>query len=241
MELIGRIGGFGQVMLTAPEQGMLSEISEIASTAGKSYILGEMNEQTGRYERVMQDLFPMIPVVKSAGLGPLFINSYHLQKIDNSEWSEKLPKGPELRIGSRFSIGSETKNVELRVLTPRKSQQEGYYMSVVVGDHYRQGCVDDIVKRLGEREKPAIRGIQTIKNKPPLNPEYGIAEVPQLRTVLKLYEKAAQLFQNSEDTIHITVPELNVLREDIMKHPNIAVRKLSAVEYRKALEALTHQ
>lgn len=240
MELIDRIGGFGQVMLTVPEQQMLGEISEIASTAGKSYILGEMNEQTGRYERIMKDLFPMIPLIKSAGVGPLFSNTYYLQILDKSHRYEEFPEGAELQIGSRLFIG-ETKMVDLRVLIPRKAQQKGYFMSVVVGDHYQLGCIDDIVKVLGERETPTIKGIQMIKNKPTLHPDYGIAEVPQLRTVLKLYEKAAQLLYNVHETIKVYVPELNVLREDALQHKNLALRKLSAVEYHKTLEALTHQ
>lgn len=241
MELIDRVNGFGKVMLTPAEQRMLGEIRNIASTAGRSYILGEMNEQTGRYERIMHDLFPMVPLVKSAGLRSLFSNSYSIQLVDESWWYEELPEGQELRMGSRFSIGSEAKNVELRVLTPSKVQHEGYFMSVVVGDIYHLRCVDDVVKELGKKEKLKIIGVGEIKHKQPTNSEYGIAQVPQLQTVLKLYEKSAHLLRHAEDTIHVSVQELHTLREDMVKHPNIALRKLSAEEYQKQLEALTRQ
>lgn len=245
MELVNRINGFGQVLLTASEQRMLEELSEIASTTGKSYILGEMNEQTGRYERIMQDLFPMVPLVKGEGLGEgsgiQHKNSYLLEVIPPGNcWYSELPEAPELRIGSGLFIGKESKGVDLRVLMPPNAGREGYFMSVVVGD-YRRGCIDDIVAKLGEREKPVILGVQPIKSKPPVNPNYGIAEVPQLKTVLKLYERVDGLLRQVGDIIKITSEELHTLRKDMMKHENIAIRRLSAIEYQKALEALIHQ
>lgn len=239
MELIDRVNGFGKIILTESEQQMLGEISEIASTAGGSYILGEMNEQTGRYERIMRDLFPMIPLIKSAGLGQLYRNSYHLYE-DSAHRHENLPEAPELYIGSRIGLGEYVDNVNLQILMPAEADKEGYFMSVVVGD-YKLGCIDDIVAKLGEREKPVIQGIQKIKNKHGVNPYYGIAEVPQLRTVLKLYEQATHLLRHAEDTIHVSSQELRQLREDMLKHENIAIRKISAAEYQKQLEVLTRQ
>ncbi len=240
MELIDRVNGFGKVMLTVPEQRMLREIGDIASTAGESYILGEINEPTGRYERSMRNLFPMVPLTKSAGPGQLSHNAYHLQRNESHHWYMDLPEAPSLQIGSRIVIGSEVKEVSLQVLMPSNADQEGYFMSVVVGT-YNPGCIDDLVAKLGEREKPAILRVQKIKMKLPLNPDYGIAEVPQLKTVLKLYERADDLLRHTEDTIKITSKELHTLRGDMLRHQNIAIRKLSAVEYQKALEALIHK
>lgn len=240
MDFVDRIGGFGKVRLTGAEQRMLDEIRDIALT--KNY-LEKKDPETERYKGLIRDLFPMFTLIPSEGLGVNYQDSYSLKYVPTSGsfWYQDLPEAPELRMGSRVSIGAESRAADLRVLMLPNASREGYLMSVVVGGCYQRSCIDDLVTKLGERETPAIRGVEEIKQKPPMNSEYGIVEVPQLRTVLKLYDRAAQLLDHVKDTIGVTFEELWILRRDMVKHENVALRELSRIKYRDILDGLTRQ
>jgi len=242
MEFIETVNGFGRVKLNVAEQQLLTRLEDIISGNGIKYSLGELNQPTGQYELVMHDLFPMIPMITAAGVwGSKFQNVYSAKKIKESTSYQEFPPAKELIIGSRLGIGGYSTDVDLRILLPR----EGYFMSVVLSVDYKSGhqsgYQDDIVRILGARENPVLVGTQRIKHKESTIPVYGLAEVPHLRTTLKLYDKAADLLRNMEETIGVNREELQELRKDSLKHPNIAVRKLSAIEYHKTLEDLISQ
>ncbi|MDO8656598.1 MAG: hypothetical protein Q7K45_05140 [Nanoarchaeota archaeon] len=241
MEYIETINGFGKIVLSTVEQSLLTQLNGVISGNVIKYTLGEKNQQTDRYESIMQDLFPMIPLVKGAGVwGPHYDAGYYTSKEEVRSY-EELPLATQLCIGSQVRIGGVSTGIDLRILMP----QEGYFMSVVLGRDYRTGDQlkyrDDIVNLLGVRENPVLVGAQIIKYKAPTNPAYGLAQVPHLKKILKLYDKAADLLESMEKTIGVSKKELQELRKDSLGHPNIALRKLSKIEYHKALEALTNQ
>ena len=237
MEFIKTVNGFGRIKLDAAEQQLLVQLEEVVSGNGVKYTLGELNEPTGKYEKIMHDLFPMIPLVKSAGVhDSRFQDVYNARKCAASSFYEVFAQSKELIIGSRLGIGRYSTDVDLRIIMP----YEEHFMSVVLGDTYWLGCRDDIVRVLGERENPALAGAQIIRRGAPINHEYGIPEVPHLQAILKLYDRAADLVGNMEKTIGVTQEELQELRKDSLKHPNIALRKLSGIEYHRTLEALTN-
>lgn len=243
MELIDRIGGFGKILVTASEQRMLQELTEIILTSGEKYILGELNKPTGDFERLMKELFPDFPLVKGAGIHGMQSSNSYTTAWSKNHYHQDLPQSLKLSIGSRLSVAqSGSRNdVDLAIIAPLQEGENEYFMSVIVEPMYQPNCVDDVVKILGNREKPAIRGVELIRNKSPLENYFGIAEVPHLETVLKLYTKAAHLVEHAAGSIKVSSQELDTLRQDGVKHPNIAIRELSQARYDQALRALTNQ
>src|SRR3989338_7663531 len=245
MEYLESVNGFRKIKLNPREDGLLLGLRGIIAGNGGSYSLGKMNQPTGEYEMIMNYLFPMIPLEKGRGVWDTHLESphdpYNAKKVEESNSYEELPPAPELIIGSRVGIGGHSTDIDLRILMPG----EDYFMSVVLGGDYKTGHQladrDDIVRMLGERENHKLIGAQMIKHKASTNPEYGIAEVPHLRTTLKLYDRAADLLRGMPKTIGVTREELHELRKDSREHPNIAVRKLSRDEYHKTLQDLTNQ
>ncbi len=243
MELIDRIGGFGKIQVTELEHQKLQELKEIILISGQKYILGELNKSTGDFERLMRELFPDFPLVKGAGIHGMQSRNSYTTAWSKNHYHQDLPQSLELSIGSRLSVAqSGSRNDgDLAIIAPLQEGENEYFMSVIVEPMYQPNCVDDVVEVLGKREKPVIMGAQRIRNNSPVGDYFGVADVPRLGAVLDLYLRAAHLVEHAAGSIKVSSPELDTLRQDGVKHPNIALRELSQARYDQALRALTNQ
>lgn len=247
MELIDRIGGFGKIQVTELEHQKLQELKEIILISGQKHILGELNRSTGDFERLMRELFPDFCLMKGAGIRGMRSSNSYTTAWSESHYHQDLPRALEMSIGSWLSVPREhgRNDVDLTIImptiTPAKEGANEYFMSMVLEGIYQPNCVDDVVEVLGKREKPVIMGAQRIRNNSPVGNYFGIADVPRLGAVLDLYLRAAHLVEHAAGSIKVSSPELDTLRQDGVKHPNIALRELSQARYDQALRALTNQ
>lgn len=237
MKLVERLGGLGRVQVQGDETELLIQLLEYTSSernealrCGDSYPQYASDKQA--FRDVMGQLFPAFPL-KTDMHGQFTV----IDRENNSY--QRLSPCRERVISSRLPLARDVgkQGIELRIIT--SSLESGYFMTIALDYLYSRGVEDDLVDLFGLREEEFITGAAHIdlnKNSKDIN--YGIADVPSLGKVIKLYEKSRDLIHNSYTHTGITPEQLEVLRRDSLQHENIAVKELSKGRYQDLLHSL---
>ncbi|MDO8656597.1 MAG: hypothetical protein Q7K45_05135 [Nanoarchaeota archaeon] len=237
MELIDRIGGLGKIKVTPEENGKIKQLWELVVSEGKKCFLNENCEHAPAYDALMKDFFPAYQrvngeVPRRAGFR------------DNNPFYQGVGKYTDITIRNRLPLSRVMghQDVCLEIIHSSFRAENEYFMTVTLDSTYKPDCVDDIVSILGTRETPSITEVQLMPLPPDYSStQYGIADVPRLGTVLELYQRATALAGRSNQIVHASSEQLNLLRKDAKEHENLFVREGSATKYHKLLEALTNQ
>lgn len=235
MELVDRRGGMGIIQFDAKEVNLLGKMRALADNEYK-YILGcSRYPQTQEFSGIIRDLFPEFPLQSSYSVYNSKERSYYFKPfapyrelgIDATLPASIIPLTHSYHAGQ----------CRLDIILPDHTEQNRYPVSVVLLDAYTPSNVtDDVVKILGERETPVLRGFESLGE----DRLYGIADVPRLGKVLKLYEKSTELVKNVESVLGVTKDQLKVLRRDGLEHENVVIRDLSRERYQKELQRLVN-
>lgn len=98
------------------------------------------------------------------------------------------------------------------------------------------GIADDLATRLFKTHKPKLFGITKLPKW--TDQDQGFEDVREFPEIVKLYKKTQALIRNSRNLTGISKDELEILREDSLRHKNIAIRRISKQQYDNELEAL---
>lgn len=223
MELVNRDGGLGTFRLTETEFTMLGKIKEIAPRT--RYVEGYDYSQTPELIAAVHELFPELPLRPEAEqcTFPFGYRQNFLRPVTEFYFRTSAPPG---------IFNKEYQQVlELKIILPGTVKMDNQYSMAVKLPQYVSGCVDDIVKKLGKREKPQVIAAAPL----PKSPFYGIADVDHLDKVLALYQHAVELFEKAPEAISVSKDELWVLRRDGKYHENLVMRELSKERYQEEL------
>jgi hypothetical protein len=243
MELIKKYGGIGEIQISSKEKVMINELDYLISNHGiKSFLGQESNPKTPIFKEIMESLFPAFTLPEIAP--NKYRNTYSVLKRKNTYNDyEAIGKVEELIINAPFGKvaknGDSRKNADLRIIKPVEDDQK-CFMSIVLETCYKPDTVDDIVDILGDREtKQKLSATRLISTSGYRLQTHGIADVPRLAEVLKLYERATEIVENCKTRSGLTKKELKTLRKDRIEHENIFVREGSQERYQEALDNLT--
>jgi hypothetical protein len=223
MELISKDDGLGTFRLTETEFNLLQRIKKV--TSSNLYLANNNYDQTPELIAAVHELFPELPLQPEAEQCTFpfsYQQNYPYDPITEFRFRAGAPPGI-------FNVEYK-QALELNIKIPLTVKMDNQYSMTVRLIQYTPNCVDDMVKKLGKREKEPIIGVARLGYN-----SYGIAEVHDLNRVFATYQRAVELFEKSLETIGISKSELWVLRRDGQYHENLVIRELSRERYQEEL------
>ncbi len=234
MDLVSRFGGLGKVRVTDKERKSIEKLTEIAK---KDFLARQLVHQDYKEEflETMKELFPEVNPRKeevTLDLDKGTRKGYwcYLQENITYEGSGRgnqlsiLVEEPKPQGKRRFIEG-------IIIIRPVERDSDHIFFMTAEVNKLEDRMYDDIVKILGQGNNPIIKGKRDYKTHLGDSIAYqGIAEVPFLRDVIRLYKRAEEILDNIDPSLGINRSDLSKLRADSHSQ-NIELARISRDAY----------
>lgn len=246
MELVERLGGLGKVIVSPAELGALRTLTTIAK-------LHEINTphlvRTGEvpeFMRAMETLFSHV-LPNTEEEGPDLTKGYYCYQEIGGDSPAYKDVGIVKQVVIKVREDDKTTHERgyalkaLVIMKPIGSERDNlFYMTA---EPTRENPhVDDLVTMLGAGCDPCITGVREYKTTTG-GTFQGIAEVPYLREVIRLYKRAREILENIPEELGVNRSDLERLRAEAYGNQNLAIRRSSLEMYHETLARilLAHQ